>query len=288
MGLDPVQAAAGAFKIVNAHMADLIRRSSIDRGRDAREFVLFAYGGAGALHIAYLGRDLGIAKIYVPSFATVFSALGMLTGGIGHSAERSYLASFPLSAGRWRELGTTLERLESQLDELFEREAIERPTRRYERFVHIKYRLQPRAFLVPLAEPLDVPGAQQRLLAAFERQYAGLYGDNAAYSAAGVEIVKCRVDGSAAMVLPRLATEDVPPARDATPALKFSRDIYLTELGARVPAAIYDGERLAPGMSLAGPAVIERMGDTILLPSFAAGTVDGFGNVVLALDLQRH
>jgi N-methylhydantoinase A/oxoprolinase/acetone carboxylase beta subunit len=288
MGLDPVQTAAGAFKIVNAHMADLIRRSSIDRGRDARDFVLFAYGGAGALHIAYLGRDLGIAKIYVPSFATVFSALGMLTGGIRHAAERSYLASSPLSAERWRELDTTFQRLESQLDELFEREAVERPARRYERFVHVKYRLQPRALPVPVTEPFDVPGAQERLLAAFERQYTGLYGANAGYSAAGVEMVKCRVDGSAAMVLPRLAAEEVPAARDASPAFKFSRNIYLTELGASVPAAIYDGERLAPGMRLAGPVVIERMGDTILLPSFATGTVDGFGNVVLTLDLQRH
>jgi len=288
IGLDPVETAAGAFKIVNAHMADLIRRSSIDRGRDARDFVLFAYGGAGALHVAYLARDLGIPKVYVPSFATVFSALGMLTGGIVHSTERSCLASFPLSAQRWRELGSLFEDLEGQLDELFEREAIERSARRYERFVHVKYRLQPRALPVPVAERFDAPGAQERLLAAFERQYAGLYGENAGYSAAGVEIIKCRVDGSAAMVLPRLAADDVPPVRDASPAFKFSREIHLTELGSRVSASIYDGDRLAPGMRLVGPAVIERMGDTILLPSFATATVDGFGNVVLALELQRE
>ena len=100
--------------------------------------------------------------------------------------------------------------------------------------------------------------------------------------------MKCRVDGSAAMVLPRLVAEDVPRARDSSPAFKFSRDIYLTELGARVPASIYDGERLAPGMRLAGPAVVERMGDTILLPSFATAAVDGFGNVVLALDISQR
>ena len=287
VGLDAVAMAAGAFKIVNAHMADLIRRSSIDRGRDARDFVLFAYGGAGAIHIAYLARDLGIAKIYVPSFATVFSALGMLTGGIVHSTERSCLASFPLSPERWRELGSIFENLERQLDDLFEREAIERPARRYERFVHVKYRLQPRALAVPVAEGFDLPGAQERLLAAFERQYAGLYGENAAYNAAGVEIIKCRVDGFASMVLPKLVADDVPPARDASPAFKYSREIHLTELGSRVSASIYDGNRLAPGMQLAGPAVIERMGDTILLPSFATAAVDGYGNVVLTLDLER-
>ena len=98
MGLSRIEVAAGAFKIVNAHMADLIRRSSLDRGRDPRDFVLFAYGGAGPLHIAYLARELGIAKIYVPSMATVFSAVGMLTGGVLHSAERSHAATMPLDA----------------------------------------------------------------------------------------------------------------------------------------------------------------------------------------------
>ena len=287
-GLGRMEAAAGAFKIVNAHMADLIRRTSIDRGRDPREFVLFAYGGAGALHIAYLARDLGIAKIYVPSFATVFSALGMLTGGIVHSAERSFTASLPLSPERWSEFGSIFGKLEAQLDDLFEREAIERPARRFERHVHMKYRLQPRALPVPLTERSDAPGAQERLAAAFERQYAGLYGTNAGYSAAGVEIIKCRVDGSAAMVLPKLVAADEVRHKEAAPALKSWREIYITEKGASAKAAIYDGDRLEPGMRMAGPAVIERMGDTILIPGFARASVDGFGNVVLVLDLQQY
>ena len=76
IGLDRSATAAGAFRIVNAHMADLIRRTSIDRGRDPRDFALFAYGGAGPLHVAYLARELGIGKVYVPSFATVFLGNG--------------------------------------------------------------------------------------------------------------------------------------------------------------------------------------------------------------------
>ena len=160
IGLDPLQAAAGAFRIVNANMADLIRRSSIDRGRDARDFVLFAYGGAGALHIAYLARDLGIAKIYVPSFATVFSALGMLTGGIVHGAERSCLDAFPLVPERWRELGAAFKTIENGLDDLFHREGIEPRDRRYARFAHIKYRLQPRANVSVTVRPAFGPSLE--------------------------------------------------------------------------------------------------------------------------------
>lgn len=283
LGLDCLQAAAGAFRIVNANMADLIRRSSIDRGRDARDFVLFAYGGAGALHIAYLARDLGVSKVYVPSFATVFSALGMLTGGIVHAAERSSLAAFPMEPGRWRELGGMFEELEQNLGKLFEREGIEPDARRHARFAHVKYRLQPRALAVPVTADFAQADSQDRLLAAFQKQYAALYGENSGYGAASIEIVKCRVEASADMVLPRLAAAPAIGPRDASPAKKGERDIYLAELGARVPASIYDGERLAPGMTLGGPAVIERMGDTILLPGFAGGVVDGFGNIVIEL-----
>ena len=283
LGMDSMQTAAGAFRIVNANMADLIRRCSIDRGRDARDFVLFAYGGAGALHIAYLARDLGVSKIYVPSFATVFSALGMLTGGIVHSAERSSLAAFPMPAEQWQALSGMFESLEHGLGELFEREGIEPKARRYSRFAHVKYRLQPRALAVPVTAGFEDPDSQQNLLAAFQRQYAALYGENAGYGAASIEIVKCRVEGSADMILPRLAEVTVKADRDAASAKKGSREIYLTELNGLAQAAIYDGERLAPGMVINGPAIVERMGDTILLPGFADGVVDGFGNIVINL-----
>ncbi|MFM9968861.1 MAG: hydantoinase/oxoprolinase family protein, partial [Burkholderiales bacterium] len=284
LGMEVLQAAAGAFRIVNANMADLIRRCSIDRGRDARDFVLFSYGGAGSLHIAYLARDLRIARVYVPSFATVFSALGMLTGGIVHGAERSSLAAFPMPPEQWQDLEAMFESLERGLDQLFEREGIAPEARRYARFAHVKYRLQPRALAVPVVERFDQPESQQKLLFAFQRQYAALYGENAGYGAASIEIVKCRVEGSADMVLPKLAAAATRASRDARAAKKGVRDIYLAELGATTSAAIYDGDHLEPGMRLAGPAVIERMGDTILLPSFANASVDGYGNIVMELN----
>jgi len=286
LGLGRTETAAGAFKIINAHMADLMRRASIDRGRDPRDFVLFAYGGAGPLHIAYLARELGIGKVYVPSFATVFSAVGMLTGGIVHSVERSHSASFPLSKDAWRDLVTIFGGLERQVEALFDREGIDRPRRRYERYVHVKYRLQPRALPILVEGGLDDLGAQELIGATFERQYADLYGANAGYRAAGVEIIKCRIDGVAATVLPALVADEVPGELDPAPALKSPRNVYFSELGDYRPAAVYDGDHIDPGMKIAGPAVIERMGDTIVLPTFTTATVDGFRNVVLSVALH--
>jgi N-methylhydantoinase A len=288
LGLDRIAVAAGAFKIVNAHMADLIRRTSIDRGRDPRDFVLFAYGGAGPLHIAYLAKDLGIDKVYVPSLATVFSALGMLTGGILHSAERSHAAKFPLAGSELDAMARQFDQLESQLGTLFDSEQVPPERRRFQRNVYVKYRLQPRAIPIPLDGRLDGPGAGDALMSRFEAMYAEIYGANAGYRSAGIESVKLRVDGSAQTVVPAITPE--PVRTDASPAAALSdeRPVYFTERGAFVSTPIYHGARLEPGMRIAGPAVIERMGDSIVLPTFATAEVDGFRNVVLTLDRVAH
>ena len=75
------------------------------------------------------------------------------------------------------------------------------------------------------------------------------------------------------------------PDTSATSALRGKRNVYFTEKHHFIQTSIYDGSRLAPGMEIVGPAVVERMGDLIVVPTFAKGTVDGFRNVVLTLDL---
>ena len=284
MGTDRMGLAAGAFRIVNAHMADLMRRCSIDRGRDPRDFVLFAYGGAAAMHIAYLARELRIGTVYVPSFASVFSALGMLTGGLLHSAEASFPAIFPLADAEWRRLGAVFETSERRLAALFDSEGVPGEARRFERSLYMKYRLQPSALSVPVGDN----ASQEQVVEAFEARYSELYGANAAYRAAGIEVVKCRVEGAAETVAPSLAASDPDPAADAGAARIGARPVYLPEIGALRETPIYDGARLAPGMALAGPLVIERMGDTIVLPSFADARVDGFGNVVIAVHARGN
>ena len=280
MGTDRTGVASGAFRIVNAHMADLMRRCSIDRGRDPRDFVLFAYGGAAAMHIAYLARELRIGTVYVPSFASVFSALGMMTGGLLHSEEASFPAAFPLADEDWRRLGNLFEAREGSLARLFESEGVPEGERRFERSLYMKYRLQPSA----LSVPVSAAASQHAVVDAFEARYSALYGANAAYRAAGIEIVKCRVEGSAETVAPALAAVDPDPDADPEAARSGTRPIFFPELGTARDTPVYDGARLVAGMQFAGPLVIERTGDTIVLPSFAGARVDEFGNVVIAVD----
>ena len=72
-------------------MADTLREVTIGRGHDPRDFVLFAYGGAGPVHCAGYGAELGVRKIVVPVTSMAHSAYGALAADVQHSAERSLL-----------------------------------------------------------------------------------------------------------------------------------------------------------------------------------------------------
>ena len=95
--MEPEEVAVGVFRIINSQMADLIRKSTIEQGHDPRECVLVAYGGAGPTHAVFYGHEIGSKAILVLADSTVFSAEGMLTCDITHTAEVSRVVSTPFA-----------------------------------------------------------------------------------------------------------------------------------------------------------------------------------------------
>jgi N-methylhydantoinase A/oxoprolinase/acetone carboxylase beta subunit len=78
LGLTPLEAASGIYRIANARMTRALRSVSSEKGRDPRDFALIAYGGAGPIHAAGLAEDLGMRTVLVPAVAGLFSAVGLL------------------------------------------------------------------------------------------------------------------------------------------------------------------------------------------------------------------
>ncbi|NNL86607.1 MAG: hydantoinase/oxoprolinase family protein, partial [Myxococcales bacterium] len=126
LGMDPEEVAVGMLRIVNAHMADLIRRSTIEQGNDPRECVLVAYGGAGPTHAAFYGADIGAKSILIPADSTVFSAEGMLTCQMVHSAGASHPLAPPFCEQDFVGLCARLDELESRVLGQFETEGVRR------------------------------------------------------------------------------------------------------------------------------------------------------------------
>jgi N-methylhydantoinase A len=100
-GVPVHEAALGIYRVANASMARALRRVTVERGVDARSCTLIAFGGAGPMHAVALAREFGIARVVVPKFSSVFSALGCLTAELSYAEQRAaHMASTAWQAER--------------------------------------------------------------------------------------------------------------------------------------------------------------------------------------------
>ncbi|MEZ5075935.1 MAG: hydantoinase/oxoprolinase family protein [Solirubrobacterales bacterium] len=282
LGEDLIRAAAGIRRIVDAQMADTLRQLTIGRGHDPRDFVLYAYGGAGPMHCAGFGSDLGVAKIVVPAVSMVQSAYGALASDIHHSAERSHLIRAgggpqPLTAGVDAELiEERFHDLELECLGRLEGNGIEAGQAELRRSVDMRYRRQTHELIVPVAEnPVD-SAAVEAVFERFESMYEDTYGKGAAFREAGVEMTTFRVDAVGRRRKPQIGSHAV----DAT-APAGSRRVFDTVLDDYVEAAVVQWSALRSGADLIGPAVVEHPTTTVFVGSGQVCSVDEHGNLMI-------
>jgi N-methylhydantoinase A len=272
LGMEPEEVAVGIFTIINAQMADLIRKLTIEQGHDPRDCILVAYGGAGPTHAVFYGSDIGSQAILVPARSTAFSAEGMLACDITHTADVSRTRVSPLSEDDIRQIGETLSGLEERLRQQFEQEGAPADEVSYSPSLGVRFRNQVQTLPVPVpAGPLS-PDLAQSLPADFAGRYGQVYGEGAVLAGGRIEIDLHRVVGTRAVRRPPLAAK--PDAQD--PAThKGERPVHFGSSGF-VPTQIFDGAGLQPGHVITGPAVIERMGDSVVIPPSHRATVDQY------------
>lgn len=282
LGQTVEETAAGVHRIMNAHMADLLRSSTIERGHDPREFALFAYGGAAASHAVGYSAEAGVKGIHVLNDATAFSALGMLTADLAHSFDRAHPLSTPFSAADLTRMDTIFGELRAGAEAQLEREGESIAGASFRRSVLMRFRAQVHEVEIDLPDGLTLDAAgMEELIGVFTDRYEQAYGEGSAYPEAGVEVTTFRLIATvptSVRELPRLA-----PATDRVEDARIgARDAYFDGVGF-TPTAVYDGERLRPGHVIDGPAVIERYGDTVLLPPGFRGEMDARGAIYVAI-----
>ncbi len=278
MGLDPDRTARGVYRLACEQMTLAVKGLLVERGLDPRRFTFVCYGGCGPLFGAPLARALAIGRVVIPGLAAVFSAFGAAIADIRHEAVQTLFGSLPVEPG---ELAECVARLEAEVGAALTAAGVTAERVTWRREVDLRFHRQSWEVTVPLP-PLDAAGVAG-LGGAFRARYAELYGTGALAHGAGVDLVNCRVIGIGR--LPRPAGVPVPlgPAA-ARPALSGARAVWLPggdEARVRVP--VYDGERLAPGMTLSGPALVERRDTTILVPMGDRAHVDGHGSLLVEI-----
>ncbi|MBI2986700.1 MAG: hydantoinase/oxoprolinase family protein [Deltaproteobacteria bacterium] len=276
--LSVTEAAAGIYEIVNAKMSDLIRRQVVRTGYLPEEFVIYAFGGAGPVHVAGFAAELGVKNIYIFSTSPVFSAFGAAASDVIHARVMSCQYILPTDPDV---LNKRLEVIENDLREIMAGEGFKKGQLEFRRFFTMRYRRQTAGVELPLAWERFSNKRVAEMQQSFEKKYEELYGVGAGYTKAGIEISEIRVDAVGLVAKPRLKPTKV-KKHSISAARKGRRKIFFTRPERkRIDTPVYDYALLGAGARLKGPAVIEFPFTTTLVPPGFQVTVDNYLNLVM-------
>jgi len=274
IGMTAMECAAGICRIVELQMADVIRKVTVEKGFDPRDFVLFAFGGAGPAHAGVFAQELGVRKIIIPQrkAASTWCAFGAAAADVLHIFERTEIMPTPVPAAR---INRNFEQLEKQAQEMMAREGIAAARQRFEFSLDVRHKGQINEVEVLLSYGRVPSNYESQLRKLFTERYEKLYGRGSALAGAQLEIVVCRLRARALTPRPKLVkaksgTKSIP--RDA---VRRPRSIQW-DRPRKTP--VYDGEKLAVGNRLKGPAIVETSDTTVVVHPGRTLTVDALGN----------
>jgi N-methylhydantoinase A len=281
LGLDVVEAAAGIIRVVESNMVSAVRAVSVERGIDPRGFALAAGGGAGGLHAARIARELGIGRVVVPREAGTFCAFGMTVTDVRHDAATAHHCIS--DSADLERIDAVYAQLEEELRGRLEIDGFSGDQVVYERAVDARYPGQVHEITVPAPDgaygPDELATIAARFHAEHERQFT--------YSRPElpIEFLHWRVTGVGAMPVPDAVPAPTAPdgAEAAARARVGERDAWFEELGGMAATAVYDGERLVPGATVAGPAIVQTPTTTIVVPPADELTIAADGGFAIAV-----
>ena len=277
LGLDLEEAAHGILRIVVANMGRAIRAVSTMRGFDVRDFALMAYGGAGPLHAGDVAHECEMSRILVPVEPGTLCARAMLLSDVSFDFVRTVM--LPADAGNWSEIHAQLNAMRRQGEDWLDRENIPQEQRVYDFTLDARHVGQNHEI------PVHVGGTKGRdfgqFLEAFGAAHERTYGHR--ISDQPIEIVNCRLRAAGRVPQDMPASPAGPgSSRDA---LVGKRPVFFDKGPGWVETPVYDRSRLPLGPCLKGPAVIEEMSATTVLPPGCRAMVLDSGDILVE-DLQ--
>jgi len=278
LGLSLTQAAEGIFRIVNANMANAVRKASAQKGIDPRPLALVVFGGNGPVHAGMQAAELGIRRILVPKLSPAFSALGLLLTDHVVDEMRSYVT--PVG-------DADLGRVNALFEEMDAAARAALGDRRGRRL-----RIERRAALCYPGQTFDMPvpvatggPVTKKTLAATVERFHRLHEELHTYASRDQEPILRGVSLKAIAMEAKPALP-APPRSRRPPARLGKRRAFVR--GRFVATPLYDGSSMAPGHAVAGPAIIEEPFTTIVVYPGQRATVDRFGNYVIEVGARSR
>lgn len=267
MGLGVEAAALGVIRVANASMERAIRRVSVERGYDPRDFALVPFGGAGPLHACELADSLGMRRILIPAAPGVLSALGMAIADRVRDASTSVLSA--LAKVDTVRMEAIFAPMEARLSAELRAEGLPPERIRLTRSLEMRYRGQ--SHEVAVTQPADGDWAE-----AFHRAHEQLYSHRG--ETARIEVTAARLQASGLSQAPDLRWRG---GQAAMPAPIKAAEVWLDGSGP-VQTACYARESLGAGLRFQGPALFFQLDSTLMVAAGWQAAVDSYGNLILS------
>ncbi|TCT10552.1 N-methylhydantoinase A [Tepidamorphus gemmatus] len=269
-GLELHAAADAIIRVANANMSDAVRLISISRGYDPRDFALVAFGGAGALHGVAIARELSIPTVIVPPNPGVTSALGCLLVDIQHDFSESYLKA--AAEADPADIEAAFARIEAEAINRLAHEGVAADDVILQRSIDMMYQGQWRSLAVSAPRPItSVPA----LIEEFHREHAREY--NFRRDDAPVGLFRLNLKAIGVVPKAELAVHE-PTGRTPEPVLR--RPVWF-DAEQSLDTPVYNRDDLPAGLELQGPAIVEQVDSTVLIPPGTTAQVDKYLNIII-------
>lgn len=278
LGMDVMDVAQGIISVVTANMAKAIRVISVQRGHDPRAYAMMAFGGAGPLHAVRLAQELGMSRVIIPRNPGILCAMGLLLTDL--RADFSATRLLPLEEENVEAIAAAISAVEAEAEAWFTSEDIPADNRRRALRVDMRYEGQNYELSIPVPDgPIDA-ASLQALREGFTAAHERMYG----FAVPEERILCVTFRAEALGVVRKAALPQRPPGpSDASGAITGTREVWYPETRAFTRTMLYARDLLAPGMTFAGPAIVEQMDTTTLVPPGVTARVDTCENLILEI-----
>lgn len=265
-----VEAASDAIvKVANANMSDAVRLISISRGYDPRDFALVAFGGAGALHGVDVARELAIPAVIVPPNPGVTSALGCLLVDMQHDFSENCMVE--AAEAEPADIEARFTRIEREALDRLIHEGVAESDIVLQRSIDMMYRGQWRSLTVSVPRSITSIGA---LVSEFHREHQREY--NFRRDDAPVSFFRVNVKAIGVVRKAELAVHE---PTGATPEPASRRTVWFDNAPHDTP--VFRRDDLPCGFAFKGPAIVEQVDSTVVVPPGSLAEVDKYLNIII-------
>ena len=260
LDIEVQKAAYGIFTIVNNNMVNGIRRVTVERGYDPRDFILVAGGGATGAHITSLAKEMGIDTVLVSKLSSGLCAYGQIISDVKYN----FMATIPTRLNLLKaaeEINNAFKGIESKGIKYLNKDGFEEKNIKIYRSLEMRYVGQIHECTVNIDFFEITNETLENIKEAFHNRHKELY----TYSETESPVELVNIESTIYGKIDRPTYLELENKGQINDALKTSRNLIFSETGNLIKTPVYDGNKLSPGHQINGPAVVEEDTTTLVI-----------------------